>query len=76
MADKPDINRASQEELERAEGLDQTMAERIVSYREEHGPFRSTEDVRNVPGIGDSRLEQVRSAVSMPGEGDGQGERR
>jgi competence protein ComEA len=76
MADKPDINRASQEELERAEGIDQTMAEHIVTYREEHGPFRSAEDVKNVPGIGDTRLEQVRGAVSIPGDGGGQAERR
>jgi competence ComEA-like helix-hairpin-helix protein len=74
MADKPDINRASKEELQRAPGIDEKMAENIVQYRDEHGPFRSAEDLRQVPMIGERRVEQVSSAVKMPDQGGGRGD--
>jgi competence protein ComEA len=38
-------------------------AQQIMQYRDEHGPFRSVDDLDAVPGIGPARLEQLRELV-------------
>ncbi|GMR24147.1 MAG: hypothetical protein BMS9Abin37_2653 [Acidobacteriota bacterium] len=50
---KVDLNRAGIEELVRLPGVGEIVAERIVSYREEHGAFEATEELMNVRGIGE-----------------------
>jgi competence protein ComEA len=39
-------------------------AQSILDYRTEHGPYRSVEDLDAVPGIGPSRIEQLRDLVT------------
>ena len=47
------INNASAEELARAmNGVGLKKAQAIVSYREEYGPFKTVEDLKQVPGMG------------------------
>lgn len=53
------INTASKEDLIALPGIGETMAERIILYREEHGPFRSVDDLLNVRGIGRKKLERI-----------------
>lgn len=53
------LNTASVAELEALPGIGPTYAERIVSYREEHGPFESCEQVKDVRGIGEVCYEQI-----------------
>ncbi len=50
---KVDINHAGIEELMKLSGIGEGKAKAIVEYREEHGAFATTEDIRNVSGIGD-----------------------
>lgn len=50
---KVDLNRAGIEELVRLPGVGEIVAERIVSYREENGAFKATEELMNVRGIGE-----------------------
>jgi competence protein ComEA len=38
-------------------------AEKIVEYRTAHGAFRSVDELDEVPGIGPSRVEQLRGLV-------------
>ena len=38
-------------------GVGEKTAAAIVAYREEHGPFKSVEDLKNVKGIGDKTIE-------------------
>lgn len=54
-----DINRATAPELERLPGIGKTMADRIVRFREENGPFAGVEDLRKVKGIGKKKLERL-----------------
>lgn len=61
-----DLNRASAEELQQLPGVGPVLAGRIVDHRDEHGMFESVEDLLDVPGIGEAKLEQLRSAVSRP----------
>jgi competence protein ComEA len=59
------VNTAGAEELDSLPGIGQEYAKRIIQYREENGPFRSIEELKNVPGIGDKRFEQIKSLVSV-----------
>lgn len=63
---KVNINTASAEELDDVlPGIGPTLAQRIVEYREKHGPFRSVEDLKNVSGIGERRFEQIKDLVTI-----------
>jgi competence protein ComEA len=51
-AGKINLNKATVEELVQLKGVGQKYAERIVDFRDKNGPFKKTEDLMNVPGIG------------------------
>ncbi|NVL90339.1 MAG: ComEA family DNA-binding protein [Desulfobacterales bacterium] len=50
--EKIDINQASVEELAQLKRIGPKYAERIIQYREQHGPFGRPEDIMKVAGIG------------------------
>lgn len=53
------INSASAEDLARAmNGVGLKKAEAIVSYRDEYGPFKTLDDLKQVPGMGSSLVER------------------
>ena len=47
------INTADAKELTKLEGVSRSLAEKIVQYRDAHGPFRKATDLRKVDGVGD-----------------------
>ena len=59
------INTASSEELQTLPGIGPALAERIITYRMEHGLFRSIDDLTKVSGIGMSVLEEIRDLVAV-----------
>jgi len=61
--DKININTADVKELMKLSGVHHNVAERIVKYREEHGPFKKPEDLRKVDGIGGGLLEKNRERI-------------
>ncbi|MDA8496501.1 MULTISPECIES: helix-hairpin-helix domain-containing protein [unclassified Citrobacter] len=53
------INSASAEDLARVmNGVGLKKAQAIVSYREEYGPFKTVDDLKQVPGMGSSLVER------------------
>jgi competence protein ComEA len=60
-----DINRADAQQLASLPGVGESIAKRIIEFREEHGPFRRVEDLMKVKGIGEKSLEKIRPHVSV-----------
>lgn len=58
------LSRASQAELETLPRIGPATAQRIIAWREAHGPFRSVDDVLAVSGIGPATLEGIRALVA------------
>ena len=54
-----DVNMASAALLSRVSGLNQTLAKNIVDYRDQHGVFRTREQLKNVARFGDKTFEQA-----------------
>jgi competence protein ComEA len=60
-----DLNRATVVELQALPGIGPVIAARIVAHRTDNGPFAAIEDLLDVPGIGESRLAELRAAVRI-----------
>jgi competence protein ComEA len=62
---KIDINRAEPWLLRALPGIGEVLAQRIVDYRSQDGPFRTIEDLLKVGGIGSTTLEQIRDLITV-----------
>ena len=59
------INTASQAQLEMLPGIGPALAESILSYRTDFGPFVTTEQLMEVPGIGEKRYAAVEKLICV-----------
>lgn len=59
------LNTADREALTALPGIGEALAERIVAYREEHGPFEAVEDLTKVSGIGQGKLAALEGLVTV-----------
>lgn len=64
-APRLEINTAPASELEKLPGIGKGLAERIVAYREEHGPFRRVEHLMLVRGISEKKFRELQSLVRV-----------
>jgi competence protein ComEA len=61
-----DVNVAGVSELQQLAGVGPVLAGRIVSFRDDNGPFATVEDLLDVPGIGEAKLQAMRDAIAPP----------
>ena len=59
------INTADAEQLQTLNGIGQKLAERIIEYRTNHGPFQTIEEIQNVSGIGSGIFEQIQANITV-----------
>lgn len=57
------INRASKDELCALKGVGPKLAEQIIAFREQKGPFLTPADLEKVPGIGKKKAEGILQGV-------------
>jgi competence ComEA-like helix-hairpin-helix protein len=59
------LNRGSKEDLLRLPGVGPATAERILEYRSQRGSFRSIEELGNLRGFGEKRMQKVRKYLRL-----------
>lgn len=62
-----EVNTASRELLAYVSGLNLTIAEKVVAYRNANGPFQSRRELLKVPGLGDKAFEQAAGFLRIRG---------
>jgi len=66
-AAKVDLNTATVQQLQQVPGVDQTLAQNIVTFRDENGPFSSVDDLARVKGMDQQKLDSLRDYVTVKG---------
>ena len=62
------INTATKEELQSLKGVGPSKAKAIIDYRTKNGPFKTADDLNNVPGFGDKSTAKLKSSVTVSGK--------
>ena len=62
---KININTATQTELEVLSGIGPSTALKIINYRKENGKFKNIEEIKNVPGIGESKFDAIKDEICV-----------
>lgn len=59
------INTATQTELETLTGIGPSTALKIINYRTEAGKFKTIDEIKNVPGIGEAKFEAIKNEICV-----------
>ena len=65
LESKVNVNTASEKELATLPGIGQKTANRIVKYRQQFGPFETSQDLLEVKGIGKKTLKKIENLISF-----------
>ena len=60
-----DLNSATPADLETLPGVGAALAARIDAYRKAHGPFRSVDELRKIPGFGEKLVIALRPYLTI-----------
>lgn len=63
-AETVDINTADKETLMTVRGIGESFAERIISYREDNGGFKTVQELTNIRGIGRTLVEKNKDILT------------
>ena len=67
QTERININTATKDELQTLPGIGEVLAERIVDYRRQNGPFTTIYELTNVDGFGTKRLEAIYDMITVGG---------
>jgi competence protein ComEA len=62
---KVNINEASKAELMKLDGVGAGLAQKIIGYREAHGPFKRAHDLEKVDGVGKEVFEKNHGRITV-----------
>lgn len=64
---KLDLNTTTANQLQRVPGIDQSLAQNIIQYREANGPFASVDDLNRIRGVDNYKLDMIKKYVQVGG---------
>ena len=59
------VNTADQKTLQTLPGIGPAYSERIIKYREKNGGFKRIEELKEIKGIGEKRLEKLKPFIKL-----------
>lgn len=63
--EKINLNTATEAELQTISGIGAKKAQEIIRFRDEQGPFKTVEELKNVPGIGEKTVERLKDMLTV-----------
>jgi len=60
-----DVNKAGVKTLAKIKSIGRKLAEKIVEFREKHGPFKTLEDMLKIKGLGKKKLAKIRDHIAI-----------
>ena len=64
-SDLVNINTDDADRLISLRGIGPALAQRIIDYREQNGPFKTIDELKNVRGIGDKRFADIKDNITI-----------
>jgi competence ComEA-like helix-hairpin-helix protein len=62
---KINVNTARADQLQMLPGIGATLAQRILEYRQENGPFKALEDLEDVDGLTAKRFGKIKELIEL-----------
>ena len=62
---KVNINTANKEKLTTMPGIGHGTADKIIEHRSKNGKFKTTDEVKNIPGIGENKFKSLKTKITI-----------